>query len=217
MEQTKKYELINACIKGDITTVQRFLDHEYGPFDIDSILNINKWTALYIAVFYGHESIVRLLIERKSNINVINTYNSIPLHYAACKGYESIVLLLIDHQADVNIKGINFVWKEYKTPIEVAQTPELHQLMIDRVEYHRNGWKVNNHHQSPVDIQIIIETMMKIRTIPDHQPSSILWLIPNELMFGVVGPELTPILAGLIVELLMLLAVAKPQPRPVPA
>jgi hypothetical protein len=44
------------------------------------------------------------------------------------------------------------------------------------------GWQVNVHQQSPHHVQQAVVTMMTIRLV-EHQPSSMLAMIPNELMF----------------------------------
>jgi hypothetical protein len=45
-------------------------------------------------------------------------------------------------------------------------------------------WQPNNHHQAPMCIRSVIETMMLIRVV-EHRPLSILIHIPNELMFEI--------------------------------
>jgi hypothetical protein len=42
-------------------------------------------------------------------------------------------------------------------------------------------WSLRYHWQSPPDIRATIHTLLKIRLV-EHQPASILMLIPNELM-----------------------------------
>jgi hypothetical protein len=46
----------------------------------------------------------------------------------------------------------------------------------------RQGWQPEHHHQVPQHIQQAVSTVMTIRLV-DHQPSSMLMLLPNELMF----------------------------------
>ena len=46
----------------------------------------------------------------------------------------------------------------------------------------QQGWSVDRHHQSPDHIRQAVTTMMTIRVV-EHQPSSVLAWMPNELMF----------------------------------
>jgi ankyrin repeat protein len=68
-------------------------------------------TALIYAARNGHESIVRLLLERGASVDQAeedaerNGWTA--LVHAAQNGFESIVRLLIDHNADVNKSGGN--------------------------------------------------------------------------------------------------------------
>jgi hypothetical protein len=43
-------------------------------------------------------------------------------------------------------------------------------------------WQVNLHDKSPRHVRSVVATMMLLRIV-EHQPSSILMLLPNEIMF----------------------------------
>jgi ankyrin repeat protein len=73
--------------------------------------NLNGWTALFWAVFVGHEKICRLLIEQYDcNVNVVDTHSWTPLHYAASKGFVEIAQLLVSNQAELNAVDNTFKW-----------------------------------------------------------------------------------------------------------
>jgi hypothetical protein len=64
-------------------------------------------TALSWAARKGHESTVRLLLDRSVNINAMRGfYYMTALHRAANNGRESTVQLLLDRGADINAKDI---------------------------------------------------------------------------------------------------------------
>ena len=61
-------------------------------------------TPLIYAAMNGHEAMVRLLLDRKANINAKDNYGQTALYRAACNGHEAVVQLLLDRKADVNVK-----------------------------------------------------------------------------------------------------------------
>ena len=59
-------------------------------------------TGLHIACLYGHDEIVRLLLDRGAESTKMDAYARTPLSYAAQSGHVKIVEMLLDH--DENIK-----------------------------------------------------------------------------------------------------------------
>jgi ankyrin repeat protein len=59
-------------------------------------------TALHYAASCGDEAIVRLLLEKGSDVNVKNSFEMTPLDEAAQKGYESLVKLLFRDDASIS-------------------------------------------------------------------------------------------------------------------
>ena len=50
----------------------------------------------------NHESIVKMLIEARANVNLSNNFGLSPLHKACSRGLESVAKLLIESNADIN-------------------------------------------------------------------------------------------------------------------
>lgn len=62
-------------------------------------------SALIFAARYGHEGIVRALLDKGADINSQECYDGLTaLHWAARAGHESIVQLLLERGADVNYR-----------------------------------------------------------------------------------------------------------------
>ena len=64
----------------------------------------DKGTALTVAALYGWEGTVKLLLEKKANIEARNKYGSTPLIVAAVNGYVGIVQLLLEKGANIEAR-----------------------------------------------------------------------------------------------------------------
>ncbi|KAF1957092.1 ankyrin, partial [Byssothecium circinans] len=64
-----------------------------------------KWMELCQAAANGHEAVVRLLVDKGTNINAKDPYGLTALHQAAANGHEAVVQLLMNKGADVNAKS----------------------------------------------------------------------------------------------------------------
>ncbi|NPD84761.1 hypothetical protein HNS38_08335 [Lentimicrobium sp. L6] len=92
--------IFNACTDGDYETVEKILAENVTW--VDSTIS-GTATLLIIASYYGHDSIVRLLLDNNADINFrvsSNGYNS--LQYALFTNKLSTIQLLIDKGIDVN-------------------------------------------------------------------------------------------------------------------
>jgi ankyrin repeat protein len=88
------------------------------------------FTDLMVASYFGHEAVVRLLLERDTAVDTKERYGRTPLWWAATNGHEAVVRLLLDRGAAVDTGD-----KEHKTPLACA-ADEGHkavvQLLLDR-------------------------------------------------------------------------------------
>ena len=90
-------ELFNAARRGDAAAVKALLDR---GVDVNTKFRYGA-TALSYASDKGHLEVVKLLLERKANVNVKDTfYGATPIIWAAQKGYAKIVEALLDAGAE---------------------------------------------------------------------------------------------------------------------
>lgn len=94
-----KLDLFEACASGDLERVRHFIAEapaqQFSP---------DGFSALGLAVFFGHAAIARLLVERGADVNAPSR-NSIlvaPLHSAVAAGSLELVKLLLEHGADAD-------------------------------------------------------------------------------------------------------------------
>jgi len=59
-------------------------------------------TILHWAAMKGHQSIVKLVLDKGAAIDVVDSYDLRPLWYAADRGHEAVVKLLLDKGADMD-------------------------------------------------------------------------------------------------------------------
>jgi ankyrin repeat protein len=93
---------------GYIDFVQLFLDEGVDP---DTILfqgSRIETTALYIAASHGHDAIVKLLIEKGANVNIMASGRQ-PLVIAATNNRKTVVRLLLENGADPNARRDNAI------------------------------------------------------------------------------------------------------------
>ena len=86
-------------------------------------------TALHLAVANGHYEIVRLLIEKGTNVNCVKVNLVAPLHLATTNGHLDIVKLLLDYDANI----------EAKTAVQ--KTPIMRAAAFNRIEILNYLWK----------------------------------------------------------------------------
>lgn len=116
----KQKIIMMACQWGDTPEVRALIDEV--PW-LAKAADQNGFTPLHVTATWGHEDLVRLLIDRGADVNAQNRAGMTPLHCASMAGHEGVVRILVDRGANVHlIDGIGnsplyfAVWDGY-TPI----------------------------------------------------------------------------------------------------
>jgi len=82
----------------------------------------NGFTSLFWATLFGHESTVRLLLEKGANVNAkIGANGGTTLHVAAIQGHEEIVSLLLKSGANVNAEITGLFEDKSHTALDMAR------------------------------------------------------------------------------------------------
>jgi ankyrin repeat protein len=81
---------------------------------------INQRTPLHIVCLRGDLQTAKILIKSKANINATDIYGNTPSHYASQYGNAEVLGYLLKYKPLLYIKNL-----EGKTPIDVAQNPEI--------------------------------------------------------------------------------------------
>jgi len=92
-----------------------------------------RQSALHIAAMWGHERVVKLLLNYGATVDLRNQRHETPLLVAAKEGHPDVIQVLLEHMADVDD-----VDAEYNTALHLASThPHVISLLL------RNGAHVN--------------------------------------------------------------------------
>jgi ankyrin repeat protein len=71
---------------------------------------------LLVASYFGHEAVVRRLLEADADVEAKDVFSRTPLSWAAKNGHEAVVRLLLEAEADVEAKDPRLGW----TPLSWA-------------------------------------------------------------------------------------------------
>ena len=78
-------------------------------------------TPLMVAAFNNHDLIVKLLLDRGSDVNFINEHGANALFYAIAKGNNEVAKILLEHGADANLVATYGPYGNI-TPLALAST-----------------------------------------------------------------------------------------------
>lgn len=94
--------LLEACSQGHKDVAEYLLDHEAS---IDAATDTTSDSALTWACTLGNESIVQLLLTRKSNVEHRTKDGCTALMFAALAGHVDVATLLLDCKANINVES----------------------------------------------------------------------------------------------------------------
>ena len=100
--QHRVIDLLRVVVKGDLDMVERLLEDCSG--DLIDVQNHHGVTALHCACSTGYEAIVRYLLEKGSDPNIMDRFDNTSLHYASWSGYIKIVELLLKRGININVQ-----------------------------------------------------------------------------------------------------------------
>ena len=95
-QRTANQNLLEAVAQGDLSLVKKYITSAQVDYRDES-----DNTALHNACTLGHGDIVRFLIARGANVNIVTTQGT-PVGAAARSGHADIIQILVDYDADVN-------------------------------------------------------------------------------------------------------------------
>lgn len=130
----QKLDIFEAASIGDTKTISQLLDKT--P-DLLNSFSADGFTVLGLASFFGHLSLVKLLLDKGANPNIAsnNQFKVAPIHSSCAISHFEITELLIRHGADINAKQMKGVTPLHSTAHN-GQT-KLSKLLID------NGADIN--------------------------------------------------------------------------
>ncbi len=105
LSRNPEMNIFEAAALGDQQFVQDAIRQQPGLL---ASYSHDGFTALHLAVFFGHEDVAQFLIGRGADVNAVaanRTFarNVTPLHSATASNHTSIVKLLLTHGANVNV------------------------------------------------------------------------------------------------------------------
>jgi ankyrin repeat protein len=105
-----KVPLHFAIRNGNLAMAKLLLDAGHSPNTAEGRRgeDASSEPAMHMAIAKDKLDILKLLLDRKANLNVRDTYSLTPLHEAAVNGKANIVTMLIEAGADVNAQQKRF-------------------------------------------------------------------------------------------------------------
>ena len=120
-------ELLKAARNGDVDCAKVALQH-----GVDINIKYEGATALHWAAWYGHDKVVKLLLDRGAKTDIVDTLNGITaLHYAAANGHDKVVELLLDRGANIDAVGVKSGVTALRVAVEEGHD-EVVGLLLDR-------------------------------------------------------------------------------------
>ena len=122
-------DLLIACCFG-LTSVVQLLLWDKPNIDIESKDTEYNGTLLSWASKMGHLEVVKLLLNKKADVNTADKDRLMPLHWASFYGHVEVVKLLLNKKADVNTadkdRWMPLHWASHNGQVEVIK------LLLDK-------------------------------------------------------------------------------------
>ena len=148
LEQKPALEFYEAAATGNLDEMISFLDRFSNTIDTFSQ---DGFTALGLAAFFGHQSIVDLLLKRGAAVNLAsnNGMAVTPLHSAVAKSHFNISKSLLENGADPNLQQTLGV-----TPLHSA-AHQGNSAMVQLLLHHQaDPHKMMDNGKKPIDLAI---------------------------------------------------------------
>mmetsp|Transcript_21898 Transcript_21898/g.28688 ORF Transcript_21898/g.28688 Transcript_21898/m.28688 type:complete len:434 (-) Transcript_21898:290-1591(-) len=107
-------DIYEACLKDDLKRVSEIFNSTF-HFDLNVINETSGQSPLHLAVQNGNMKLVKMLVQKGANTNLLNSNQATPLHLACIVGKCEIVKFLVFNGADISIKS-----KYESTPLHWA-------------------------------------------------------------------------------------------------
>lgn len=123
--------LFQACEQGDLFTLNSHLD-ALSPAEVGAIRDEFSATLIHYAARYGHEEILRYLIERKrlNVIQLLTEHGATCVHDAAVCDQRQAMIYLFDHLKRNSIETTPWALRDDQgnTPVHLGKTSNLFGL-----------------------------------------------------------------------------------------
>ncbi|KAI1325310.1 hypothetical protein F5Y16DRAFT_401470 [Xylariaceae sp. FL0255] len=119
----------------ELATVIEMLFEKSSHMKIDLELKDDEYqrTALLWATYMGHEAVVKLLLEKGSQIEAQDSKNCSPLQLACYRGHERIARALVEKGANVNSIGLGYSdWALAPLFSALSHSTSLAELLIEK-------------------------------------------------------------------------------------
>lgn len=113
-------ELIHSVLRGNLTETERLLSQGMSPDTVNEAGD----SLLMLAAGLGNEEMMRLLLEKKADVNQLNKSDQTALVFASYFNREGAVKLLLERKADRKRKD-----KDGYTAADWAESPKLKELL----------------------------------------------------------------------------------------
>jgi len=117
--------LFDSSRKGEVQHVQNLLK---ARANVNARYYTSGCTPLHWAAHFGHEAVVRLLLENNADIEARDNDGRTPLHWAAARGHEAVVRLLLENKAYIEARDNDgrtplyyAVRKDYKAVVRLLE------------------------------------------------------------------------------------------------